>query len=103
MSKLKNIFTSKNLCVLSFVSMLASLMFQMFVSNSTVTKTDDFKSLYNQKETIKKEIAYLEYESSELTSISSVEKRAIALGFTKMTAPIAMIKTPPLAALNLAQ
>ena len=103
MSKLKSLVTSKNLCCLTFVFMIASLMIQMIVSNSTVTKTDDFKSLYNQKESLKKEIAYLEFESSQLASISNVEHRAVALGFTKMTTPIAMIKSPSLAALNLAR
>lgn len=79
---------------------IATLSFQVYISNSTALKGKDFRELYDKKEALNKEIAYLEYEDSQLSSLSYIEQKAGELGFQEMTEPLLPIKPPALAALN---
>ena len=90
----------KTACLLSFCTFISSLIIQLHISNSTALKGKDFQELYNKKETLEKEIAYLKFEDSNLSSLAYIETRAGELGFVLLEVPLASISSPALAALN---
>jgi hypothetical protein len=84
----------------SLALFISSLSFQVYISNATALKGKDFQNLYERKVELEKDIAYLEFEESQLSSLSYIEKAASDLGFQEMTEPLLPITPPALAALN---
>lgn len=96
----KNLKKYKYLCFLSGFIFVVSLSFQVYISNSTALKSKDFQEFYQKKTSLEKEIAYLQFEESQLSSLSYVEQRAKEMGFQDMTEPLLPITPPSLASLN---
>lgn len=71
----------------------------MYVSNATALKGRDFKNLHQEKASLEKEIALLQYEDSKLSCLDHVEEKAVQLGFEEMSEPIYAISSPSLASL----
>ncbi len=71
----------------------------MYVSNTTALKGKDFRELNERKQQLEKDIAYLQFEDSNLSSLTNVEARARQLGFVEMKEPLTLITTPSLASL----
>jgi len=93
--KTKNYY--KYFCVLCFSLFIGCLVFQMHVSNSTALKGKDFQELFSIKETLQKEIAYLKFEESTLSSLTYVEQQAYEKGFIEMQDSLLSIQDPALA------
>ena len=86
--------------ILSLITLIVSLSFQIYISNATALKGKDFQHLYERKEALEKEIAYLQYEDAQLSSLNYIEQRAGELGFQEMSEPLLPIKLPTLASLS---
>lgn len=70
--------------ILSIVSLIFSLLFRVYFSNSLVTDNTKLSSLYLEKSSLEKEISRLTYVENSLSSLTAVESRAYNLGFVKM-------------------
>jgi len=90
----------KKINILSLVIFIASLLIQMYISNTTALKGKDFQHLHEEKAKLEKDLALLKYEDSRLSSLEFVEIKATQLGFVEMTEPLLSISSPSLAALN---
>lgn len=86
--------------MLAMLSFIVSMGFQLYVANTTALKGKDFMRLYNKKEELNKEIAYLKYLDSTYSSMAYVEKEADRLGFVHYSEPLTPISLPALASLN---
>lgn len=84
----------------SCLCFVVSLSFQVYTANTTALKGKDFVELYETKQEIEREIAYLQYENSTLSSLSFVENKAKQMGFEPMKEALLTIGTPPLALVN---
>lgn len=100
MNDQKSLTKYKYCFIASLIIFILSLAFQVYISNSTALKGKDFQELYARKLELEKEIAYLEFEESQLSSLSYIEQTASDLGFREMTEPLSPIKPPSLASLN---
>lgn len=69
---------------LSIVSLVFSLLFRVYFSNSLVSDNTKLSQLYLEKNNLEKEISRLTYVENGLSSLNVVESRALALGFVKM-------------------
>jgi hypothetical protein len=96
----RNLKKYKYLCIFSGVICFISLAFQVYISNATALKSKDFQQLYQKKSNLEKDIAYLQFEDSQLSSLSYIEQRASLLGFQEMTEPLQPITPPSLASLT---
>jgi len=90
----------KNFLVLSFFLFVVALVFQMRIANKAVVKGKDFHRLYVKKKSLQKEIAYLSFKNSELSALSSVESRALELGFMPLNDSLYVVPPVTLAVLN---
>ncbi len=99
-NRTKTLRICKTLSFFSMIIFVGSLFFQMYIANSTALKGKDFMELYDKKQVLEKEIAYLEFEDSNLSSLSNIETKAEKLGFVEMTEPLLPIKSPALAVLS---
>jgi len=70
--------------ILSIVTLVISILFRVYFSNTLVSDNTKLSSLYLEKDTLEKEISRLTYVENGLSSLSIVEQRATALGFIKM-------------------
>ena len=76
---------------LSFGYLLLSFFAQLYFSNRLAIKGLELARLNIEKMTLDKEVSALEYEKSQLASISAVEERSKSLGFVAMTSPLQVI------------
>lgn len=100
MNEYKTHTTAKGICATSFCLLIATMLFQMHVTNETALKGRDFKDLYEKKKGLEKEIARLKFEDANLSSLTYVETRAYELGYVKMTGSIVPLTPPALASLG---
>ena len=56
-------------------------MVRMYISSKLTQSTVEMGELTNKRVVLEQEISKLSYENSGLSSISSLERRAVALGF----------------------
>ncbi|OGC69752.1 hypothetical protein A2415_04725 [candidate division WWE3 bacterium RIFOXYC1_FULL_39_7] len=75
---------SKSLCAMTFAVFLLTLMVRMYISSKLTASTVEMSELIDKKITLEQEIAKLNYENSGLSSISVLEDRAVALGFSSI-------------------
>lgn len=99
MNEYKILNICKYACLASLCGFIGSLFIQMHVSNAVSLKGKDFRELHARMQTLEKEIAYLQFEESTLSSLTNVEERARALGFVDQIEPLALISSPSLASL----
>ena len=87
----------KFIFALSCFLLLGSLTVQGYTSNATALKGKDFIELYERKSELEKELAYLKFEDSNLSTLTYVEHKAAELGFVEMSEPLLTIVPPSLA------
>ncbi len=68
--------------VFSLGFFILSLTLQVIFSNFIAVKSSQLTEQYAKKTALEKEIAAMEYQDSVLSSLSNVEERALALGFS---------------------
>lgn len=90
----------KYLCILSLGIFVITLGLNLYVSNRATIKGKDLQSLYLEKTQIEKDISFLEYEDSNLSSLVAIQTRATTLGFEELKEPLATISSAPLASLT---
>lgn len=100
MKECKSKIICKKISVLCFGIFIISLLAQMYVSNTTALKGRDFQHLHEQKAALEKELAFLKYEDSHLSSLEYVEEKALILGFVELNEPLLTISSPSLASLS---
>jgi cell division protein FtsL len=72
------------LYILSIVSLIVSVLFRVYFSNSLVSANTQLSSLYLEKDLLQKEISRLTYVENELSALNIMEYRAANMGFVKM-------------------
>lgn len=71
--------------VCSIVSFALSLSIRMFYAGQIIVKNKTLDELYKKKITLEKEVSFLSFEDSNLSSMSRVEEEAKKLGFIEMS------------------
>ncbi len=89
---------SKILFKISLVSLILSVFAQVYFTNNVAIRSGELTDLKTKRETLKKEIAALEYEDSLLSSLSYLEQKSSEMGFVKMTENVLAIKSSSTAA-----
>jgi len=90
----------KRIFIFSLLTFVTSLLVQMYISNATALKGTDFRELHEEKASLEKEMALLQYEDSKLSCLEYVEAKAHDVGFVEMSGPIYAISSPSLASLS---
>ena len=81
----------KKLTRLTFILMIASLFFQIIFTNIMALKGNEFNELLTKKASLEKYVSMLEFQDSQLNSISSIYERASKLGFAENTGTISSV------------
>ncbi|MFC1722146.1 hypothetical protein ACFL0C_00685 [Patescibacteria group bacterium] len=90
----------KYICMFSFFLFASCLLLQVYISNTTALKGKDFRQYQQKKSELEKEIALLQFEDANLSSLEYVENKALSMGFSPLTEPLYPIISPALASLN---
>lgn len=96
---IKDIDFAKLTFKFSAALLFTSIFAQVYISNSVAIKSEDLVELQKQKKEIEKQISKLEYEDSQLSSLSYLETKAKELGFVKFTENVLAIKDPSTASI----
>ncbi|OGC38744.1 hypothetical protein A3K42_01760 [candidate division WWE3 bacterium RBG_13_37_7] len=86
----------KKFYILSAVMLLVSITFRVYSANCLVVDNKKLIELYAKKDSIEREMLRLSYKNAELSSLSTIEKKASELGFIPLTSSLLSvdIKTP---------
>ena len=89
---------SKTCALLTFLILVASIIFQVSITNKFAVKGSEMVSLKNQKSSLEKEVSLLQLRASELGSMSKIENEARQLGFVEYNQSVSVITTQQFAA-----
>lgn len=98
LQKEKKLNWCKVLFFSTLILFLVTLSAQIFLTNKLALKSKELKQLADRKQELQKSISKLEYEDSQLSSLSAIEQRAHLLGFVEMKDPIGTIQHATVAA-----
>jgi hypothetical protein len=79
----KRIDPYKLLLTISVMGFFCTLGFRIHCASNLAVKNEELKNLDDQKSSLEKEVALLEYEDSKYSSLKNVEDAAYKLGYIK--------------------
>lgn len=82
---------SKICAVFTFLILVASIIFQVSITNKYAIKGSEMVELSGREASLKREISILQLQASELGSMSKIESQAQNLGFVEYDKTIAVI------------
>lgn len=80
-----SIKTSKVVFIISLMVFTSTLCTKLFFCGSVAIRSGELEDIFARRESLKKEISLLTYESSSLSRIELIEEKALSLGFIEMT------------------